>query len=120
MKYPKISIKEIKAIDRSLTDQEEDQYGMIDIPDPRNEDRYESAKNKAEQGGFEFCPCCGKAISTSNLYIFSAYGGCAYKYDNKALYSDCWLMPIGSECAKRFPKGYIFELTTNFVRTKKR
>jgi hypothetical protein len=33
----------------------------------------------------------------------------AYPSNDKTEYNDAWVMGVGTECQKKFPKGYIFK-----------
>ena len=83
---------------------------IIDIPMIKDLNRFDKSRNRAEKAGFEHCPCCGKAIKNKKYFINSAYGGSAYPAKHKEEnISDCWVMAVGSECRKKFPKGYVFQ-----------
>jgi hypothetical protein len=84
--------------------------GIIDIPTIDNLDMFERNQERAYQKNLEHCPCCGKAITNPKYFINSIYGGMAYPSDDTTQYSDAWVMGVGSECQKRFPKGYVFTL----------
>lgn len=83
---------------------------IIDIPTIENYELYERNRAKSESQNLDFCPCCGKAITNPRFAINSIYGGNAYPADDTNEYSDAWVMLVGSECKKKFPKGYVFEL----------
>jgi len=82
---------------------------IIDIPRIENIDTFERNMDKASMEGFEHCPCCGKAIKNPKFFFNSIYGGCAYPANDKNEYNDAWVMGVGTECQKKFPKGYIFQ-----------
>ena len=82
---------------------------VIDIPRIENYDMYERNTERAYEQGYEACPCCGKAIKNPKYFFNSIYGGCAYPASDKTEYNDAWVMGVGTECQKRFPKGYIFQ-----------
>jgi hypothetical protein len=83
---------------------------IIDIPTIDNQKLFERNRNRAESQNLDFCPCCGKAISNPRFAINSIYGGCAYPANDINKYNDAWIMLVGSECKKKFPQGYVFEL----------
>lgn len=83
---------------------------IIDIPKISNYDMFERNRDKAEEQNFDHCPCCGRAIKNPTYFINSIYGGSAYPSDDKNQYSDAWVMGVGTECQKKFPKGYVFTL----------
>lgn len=67
---------------------------------------------KANQRG-DACVCCGKRlVEGSNLFAHYAIAGYwipfAEHQDNCAVSQGCF--PIGSECAKRFPKEFVGSL----------
>lgn len=82
---------------------------IIDIPTISNYDLFEKNKDKANEQGFEHCPCCGKAIKNPQFFFNSIWGSDAYPANDKNIYDDAWVMGVGSECQKRFPKEYIFK-----------
>ena len=69
---------------------------------------FERNQEKAYEKNLESCPCCGKAITSSNYFINSIYGGNAYPANDTYEYQDSWPMMVGSECRKKFPEGYVF------------
>jgi len=83
--------------------------GIFYIPTIANDDLFERNRDRADQEGFEHCPCCGKAIKNPQFFINSIYGGAAYPADDKNKYNDAWVMGVGTECQKKFPKGYVFK-----------
>jgi hypothetical protein len=86
---------------------------IINIPRIDNDELFEKNEEKASMEGFEHCPCCGKAIKNPKFFFKSIYGSCAYPSSGPSveLVNDAWVMGVGSECQKRFPKGYIFQIT---------
>ena len=83
---------------------------VIDIPCIANYELLERNREKAYSKDLEACPCCGKALLKPKYFIKSIYGGAAYKADDDNEYNDAWVMGVGSECRKKFPEGYVFEL----------
>jgi hypothetical protein len=83
---------------------------IIDIPVIDNSDIFERNQEKAYEKNLNHCPCCGKGITNPKYFINSIYGSMAYPSDDMAQYDDAWVMGVGSECQKRFPKGYVFTL----------
>lgn len=83
---------------------------MIDIPRINNLDLFERNMDKAYMEGFQHCPCCGKSIKNPKYFFNSIYGGYAYPSNDKNEYSDAWVMAVGTECQKKFPNGYIFQI----------
>jgi hypothetical protein len=81
---------------------------IILIPRISNYDMFEANRDRAEEQNFEHCPCCGRAIKNPTYFINSIYGGSAYPSDDKTEYNDAWIMGVGTECQKKFPKGYVF------------
>jgi hypothetical protein len=81
---------------------------IILIPRISNDDMFERNRDKADEQNFEHCPCCGRAIKNPTYFINSIYGGSAYPSDDKTEYNDAWIMGVGTECQKKFPKGYVF------------
>lgn len=92
-----------------FTEQKQKELALIDIPKISNDNLYESNLEKAMMNGNSACPCCGKEIKNEKYFINSAFGGMAYLSHDKTEYADCWVMAVGSECAKKFPKGYVFQ-----------
>jgi|LakMenEpi03Aug12_release.lakeMendotaPanAssembly.Ray.scaffolds.fasta_scaffold02285_9 hypothetical protein len=82
---------------------------IIDIPMISNYDIFERNRDKANENGYEHCPCCGKTIKNPQFFFNSIYGGMAYPSNDKTEYNDAWVMGVGTECQKKFPKGYIFK-----------
>lgn len=83
---------------------------IIAIPTITNSDLFERNRERAYEKDLESCPCCGKALVNPRYFFNSIYGGDAYKADDKEEYDDAWVMGVGSECRKRFPDGYVFEI----------
>ena len=83
---------------------------IIDIPVIDNMDIFERNQEKAYEKNLEHCPCCGKSITNPKYFINSIYGSQAYPSIDKAKYTDAWVMGVGSECQKKFPKGYVYTL----------
>lgn len=83
---------------------------IIDIPTIENMDMFERNQEKADEQGYNACPCCGKAIKNPKYFFNSIYGASAYPAADKNEYNDAWVMGVGTECRKKFPIGYIFEL----------
>jgi len=83
---------------------------IIDIPMIDNTDLYYSNRDRADSMNMEHCPCCGKVLKEPKYGINSIYGAGMYKADDKEVYSDAWVMGVGSECRKKFPEGYVFKL----------
>ncbi len=83
---------------------------IIEIPRIGNYAMFERQQEKAYEEGLDHCPCCGKAIKNPTYYFNSIYGGAAYPANDKNQYPDAWVMGVGSECMKKFPKGYIFKI----------
>lgn len=83
---------------------------IIDIPATTTETKREANRDRADQKGLDHCPCCGKAIENPKFFINSIYGGCMYPANDKAQYADAWVMGVGSECRKKLPEGYVFQL----------
>jgi hypothetical protein len=81
--------------------------GIIDIPQIADYSKFENARDKASENGYEHCPCCGKAIKNPSFFINSIYGGCAYPKADKIEYDDAWIMGVGTECRKKFPVEYV-------------
>jgi hypothetical protein len=81
---------------------------IIDFPRISNLEMFESNRVRAEDKNLEHCPCCGKAIPNAKFFVNTIYGGYAYPSIDKTEYNDAWVMGVGSECQKKFPKGYIF------------
>jgi hypothetical protein len=81
---------------------------IIEIPTIDNYDMFERNRDKANEKCLEHCPCCGRAITNPKYFINSIYGGDCYPSIDKTEYNDAWVMGVGSECQKRFPKGYVF------------
>lgn len=90
-----------------FTKELEKELKLIDIPQI-DYDRYEANKERAWEQDFEACPCCGKAIKNEKYFIRTAFGGSAYLAHDDNDYDDTWAMPIGTECRKKFPEGYVF------------
>ena len=84
---------------------------IIDIPTISNYDMFERNRDNADEKKLEHCPCCGKAIKNPQFFFNSIYGGCAYPSNDKTKYNDAWVMGVGTECQKKFPKGYIFKIS---------
>ena len=82
---------------------------IIDIPTIDNMDMFERNREKADSLNMEHCPCCGKVIQNPKFFFNSIYGACAYPAADKNEYNDAWVMGVGTECQKKFPKGYIFQ-----------
>lgn len=94
-----------------LTKELEEKFGMLDIPEIDDYQRYEHNKEKADERHLEHCPICGRAIPNPTYFFNSAYGGAMFVATEDAdLYADCWVMGVGSECRKKLPKGYVFEI----------
>jgi hypothetical protein len=83
---------------------------IIDIPRISNEDMFESNRENADSKNLNHCPCCGKAITNPQYFVNSIYGGSAYPSTDTNEYDNAWIMGVGSECQKKFPKGYIYTL----------
>lgn len=81
---------------------------IIEIPTISNYDMFERNQERAYSLNLDHCPCCGKAITNPKYFINSIYGGMAYPSEDKTEYNDAWVMGVGTECQKKFPKGYIF------------
>jgi hypothetical protein len=92
-----------------FTEEKEKELKMIDIPRISNHDFFEKNREKADDLGFDHCPCCGRPIPNPKFFFNSAFGGSAYLSSDRNEYDDCWVMGVGPECMKKFPKGYIFE-----------
>jgi len=84
---------------------------IIDIPTIENLDMFERNRDNADDKKLDHCPCCGKAIPNAKFFINSIYGGCAYPSIDKTEYADAWVMGVGTECQKKFPKGYVYKIT---------
>lgn len=97
-------------MENQITTQAAEPKDIIDIPMIANYDLFERNRDKANENGFvDHCPCCGKAIKNPQFFFNSIYGGCAYPANDKNEYNDAWVMGVGTECQKKFPKGYIFK-----------
>ena len=83
---------------------------IIDIPRISNYDMFEANRDRADEKHLDHCPCCGRAIPNAKFFIKSIYGGMAYPADDRTEYPDAWVMGVGSECQKKFPKGYVYTL----------
>lgn len=83
---------------------------IIDIPVISNSDMFERNREKANSNDLEHCPCCGKAIKNPKYFINSIWGGSAYPSNDNTEYADAWVMGVGTECQKKFPKGYVFTI----------
>lgn len=81
---------------------------LFPIPTIDDSERMERNIERASSKELDSCPCCGLAIKNPKYFINSAYGGSAYPADDKNEYADTWVMGVGSECQKKFPKGYVF------------
>jgi len=83
---------------------------IIDIPTIANYAMKERNQDKAYDEGLTPCPCCGRGIKDDNkkFFIHSIYGAATYPASDNNQYADAWDMAVGSECAKKFPKGYVF------------
>ena len=81
---------------------------IIDIPRIDNYSLFEKNREKANEKDLEHCPICGKGLKNSQYFINSIYGGMAYPSNDEAEYNDAWPMAVGSECKKKFPKGYVY------------
>ncbi len=92
------------------TIQQAEPENIITIPVISNDDLFERNRERAYEKNLESCPCCGKAIPNPKFFINSIYGGAAYKADDKNEYADAWVMGVGTECRKKFPEGYVFEI----------
>lgn len=93
-----------------LTDELEKKLKLITIPMIDDYELFEKRRGKAEDNKLVSCPCCGQGIKNEKYFINSAYGGDAYLAYDKNDYDSCWVMAVGSECRKKFPKGYVFEM----------
>jgi hypothetical protein len=82
---------------------------IIEIPTISNMDLFYSNQDRANEKNIDSCPCCGKAIKSSNYFINSIWGGSAYPATDKTEYDDAWQMAVGSECKNKFPDGYVFK-----------
>jgi len=82
---------------------------IIEIPTISNLDLFYSNQDRANEKNLDSCPCCGKAIKSSNYFINSIWGGSAYPATDKTEYDDAWQMAVGSECKNKFPEGYVFK-----------
>lgn len=78
------------------------------IPEIDDRDLFEKRRDKAWEQDLEACPCCGKALKDPKYFINSIYGGEYYPADDLNEYDDSWVMPVGTECRKLFPPGYVF------------
>lgn len=81
---------------------------IIEIPRIANYDMFERNRDNADSKRLDHCPCCGRAIPNAKFFINSIWGGHAYPSSDKTEYSDAWVMGVGSECQKKFPKGYVY------------
>ncbi len=83
---------------------------IIDIPRIENSEMFDRNQERAYSLELNHCPCCGKSIPNPTYFINSIFGGCAYPADDKTEYSDAWVMGVGTECRKKFPKGYVYKI----------
>jgi hypothetical protein len=83
---------------------------IIDIPTLNDYMTFEKNRAKADSMGEEHCPCCGKMLINPKYFINSIFGGCMYPASDKNEYSDAWVMGIGSECRKKLPDGYVYQM----------
>ena len=62
-------------------------------------------------GSTEHCAVCGKKVSSDPAgvwHVATAYGGEPVAWDTELdPAADSGAFPVGSECAKRFPKGFL-------------
>jgi len=92
-----------------FTKEKQFELKLISIPQTNDFEVFERNRERADRLNLEHCPCCGKPITNPKYFFNSAFGGCAYLACDKTEYSDCWVMGVGSECRKKFPKGYVFK-----------
>ena len=93
-----------------MTNATTEPQGIIDIPTISNYDMFERNRDNADSKKLDHCPCCGKAIPHAKFYINSIFGGNAYPSSDKNEYANAWVMGVGTECRKKFPEGYVFEI----------
>ncbi len=67
----------------------------------KNEEAYEDT-------GQLLCVCCGKPTSSANMKYIHATTSWLAINEKEAVDSQGYF-PIGSDCAKKFPKEFIFE-----------
>ena len=82
----------------------------IAIPMLTSFEKFEANRDKADSNNLEHCPCCGKAIINPKYFINSIYGGDMYPANDITNYADAWVMGVGSECRKKLPVGYVFQI----------
>jgi hypothetical protein len=83
---------------------------IIEIPQISNYDMFEKNRDNAYSRNLNHCPCCGRAIQSPKFFFNSIWGANAYPANDKIEYADAWVMGVGPECQKKFPKGYIFTI----------
>jgi len=93
-----------------ITMKNSEPIGMIDIPQFNSWDQFETNREKADKNNKDHCPCCGKQIDNPKYFINTIYGGLMYPAIDKNVYPDAWVMGVGSECRKKLPKEYVFNV----------
>lgn len=83
---------------------------IIDIPMLNTQEQFDKNRDKADKNNNDHCPCCGKQITNPKYFLNSIYGGSMYLASDKNEYNDAWVMGVGSECRKKIPKEYVFEI----------
>jgi len=83
---------------------------IIDIPILNDIDQFDRNRERADNNGNEHCPCCGREIKSPKFFINSIYGGKMYPSNDQQEYNDAWVMGVGSECRKKLPNGYVFQI----------
>ncbi len=84
---------------------------IIDFPVIDNYEMFEANREKADEQNLEHCPFCGKAIKNPKYFIRSIWGGSMYPANDLNEYNDSWIICVGSECRKKLPKDYVFQIS---------
>jgi hypothetical protein len=67
-------------------------------------------KYEERAGSVEHCAVCGKKVSSDPAkvwHVATEYGGDPIPWDAQGGPHDSGAFPVGSECAKKFPSGFL-------------